>query len=138
MALVHVPDAADALHRRLVADMAAERVARVRRIGDDAPVADDVHRRADEPRLRVLRMNRKVLRHSFVCAGCHRRERHWAAVNAPTWTKRASKTPAAAAAAPARRGFPPARGNRHRAKRGTPAPAPRVATSRTARDDGCR
>ncbi len=66
VALVHVADASDALHRRLVADVAAERVARVRGVRDHAARADDVHRLADEPRLRVLRMHRKVLRHSLV------------------------------------------------------------------------
>src|SRR4029079_7273949 len=65
VALVHVADAPHAVHRRLVAGVATERVAGVRRIRDHAAAADDVHGMLDEPWLRVLRMNRKVLRHTL-------------------------------------------------------------------------
>src|SRR6185436_9100891 len=51
MALVHVADLPQALHRGLVADVAAERVTRVRRIRDHSTTTDDVDRRPDEPRL---------------------------------------------------------------------------------------
>ena len=64
--LVDVADAPDPFHRRLVADVAAERVARVRRVGDHASVTDDFDRVPDEPRLRVLRVHRKILGHALV------------------------------------------------------------------------
>jgi hypothetical protein len=63
VALVHVADAPDPFHRALVADVATERVARVRGVGDHASVTDDVHGRANQARLRVVRMHREVLRH---------------------------------------------------------------------------
>jgi len=48
MLLVQTADAQDALHRLLVADMAAERVAGVGRIGDHPSAPDDLHRLADK------------------------------------------------------------------------------------------
>ena len=50
---------ADALHRRLVADVTAEGVARIRRIDDHPAVANDRDRLADQPQLRIIGMNGK-------------------------------------------------------------------------------
>jgi len=54
--IVHAPDHADAIERRLLAEPAAERIAGVRRVDDNAAVAQHGGGPADEPRLRVLGM----------------------------------------------------------------------------------
>ena len=61
MMTVRLADAPHALERVLVADMAAERVAGVGRIGDDPAGAHDLGGAADQPRLRVDRMQFEVL-----------------------------------------------------------------------------
>ena len=63
MALIHAPNAPDALHGLLVADVAAERIARIRGIGDHTPGTHDLHRALDQARLRVERVDLKVLSH---------------------------------------------------------------------------
>jgi hypothetical protein len=63
MACIEAPDTANTIQRRLVADLAAERVGRVRRIHDDAAGAHDIHGLANEPRLRILRMYLEKLAH---------------------------------------------------------------------------
>ena len=60
MMLVGLADARDALHRLFVADVAAERIAGIRRIHDDAAGADQRDRLPDEARLRVLRVDLEV------------------------------------------------------------------------------
>ncbi len=139
--VIKVADRPDPRDPVPVAQLAAERVARVRRVGDHATLPDDLHRMPDQSRLRVLRVHRKVLGHALVIrAETPAPELAFSqrAANAPTWTTRGSTTRGALAGAPARSGFRPARGNRHREKRGTHAPAPRVATSHIAPDGGCR
>ena len=63
VAQVQLADGQDALHRPLVAQMAAQRVTGIRRVGDDAALLDDFHRFADQPRLRVFGVNVKQLGH---------------------------------------------------------------------------
>src|SRR6185369_3907890 len=60
MMLVGLADARDALHRLLVADVAAERVAGVRRVHDDAALTDQGHRLPYEARLRVLGVDLEI------------------------------------------------------------------------------
>ena len=57
MPRVDAANAAYPFHCRLVADVAGQRVARVRRISDDPPLAQDVRRLPDQPRLRIEQMN---------------------------------------------------------------------------------
>jgi hypothetical protein len=51
----------DALDRRRSGDAAAQRIARIGRIGDDAARANDRGRLSDETRLRIPRMDGEVL-----------------------------------------------------------------------------
>ena len=69
--LVGVADAADALQRVLVAHVAAQRVARIRGIGDHPALPDDVHGLADQPRLGVLGVNFEVFGHFAMIRGCN-------------------------------------------------------------------
>src|SRR5690606_14226867 len=57
MVLVRLTDPRDALHRRLVADVAAQRIAGIGRVNDYSTVADDRDRLPDQPRLRIFRMD---------------------------------------------------------------------------------
>ena len=61
MVAVGVAQAADALERGRVADVTAERVAAVGRIGDQPAVAQDLRGLADQPRLRILRVQFEIL-----------------------------------------------------------------------------
>ncbi len=63
MVLVGAANPLDALHRGLVADVAAERVTRIGRVNDDAAAVDDRDRLLDQPALRIVRMNFEILRH---------------------------------------------------------------------------
>ncbi len=63
MVLVGVADAADALQRVLVADMAAQRVAGIGGIGDDAARADDFRGLPYKAQLRVFRVQFEVFGH---------------------------------------------------------------------------
>ena len=53
-------NAPQSIERRRIADMAAECVARIRRIGDQAAAAHDLGRAANQPQLRVLAMQLEV------------------------------------------------------------------------------
>ena len=64
MPFVDAADLPDAPRRVGVADVAAERVARIGRIGDHAAVAQDRRRLPDQARLRVGRVNLEELGHS--------------------------------------------------------------------------
>ena len=59
----YAPDLPNAPGRVRVSDMAAERVARIRRIGNDAAVAQDLCRLPDQARLRVGGMNGEIAGH---------------------------------------------------------------------------
>src|SRR5690606_35876721 len=63
MTCVDAADGADALHRALVTDVAAERITGVGRIHDNAAAADDFRRAPDQAWLRIVRMDGKKLRH---------------------------------------------------------------------------
>lgn len=62
MAFIDTANRTDAFHRRLVADMATERVTGISRIDDDAAGADYLHSTLDQARLRVHRVYGKILR----------------------------------------------------------------------------
>ncbi len=61
MMTVGLPDPPHALERVLVADVAAERVAGIRRIRDHAAFTHDVGGAPDQPGLRVDRMDLEIL-----------------------------------------------------------------------------
>jgi hypothetical protein len=61
--LVNPANAAQALERGFVADVATEAVARVGGIGDHAAGADNIRGLADQSWLRIFRMNREKLGH---------------------------------------------------------------------------
>ena len=64
--MVRLADAADlanALRRRRIVQMAAERVARIRRIGDDPAVTQDFGREPHQPRLRMRGVDGEELGH---------------------------------------------------------------------------
>ena len=63
MAFVDAADLPDAPDRLGIPDLTAERIARVRRVGDDAPCTEDRRRLADEPRLGMRRVNLEELGH---------------------------------------------------------------------------
>jgi len=63
VAFADLADGAQALHRRLVPEAAAERVTGVRRIYDHPARAHDFDRAPDEARLRVVGMNCEKLGH---------------------------------------------------------------------------
>ena len=63
VARIHAPHPAQALHRARIVEAAAQRVAGIRRIGDQPAVAHDLRGAAHQPRLRMRRMYREVLRH---------------------------------------------------------------------------
>jgi hypothetical protein len=63
VALVDRAHAAQALEAFRAGAIAAQRVARVGRIGDHAAVADDIGRLADEPLLRMRRVDGEELGH---------------------------------------------------------------------------
>src|SRR5690606_25462511 len=68
--VIETPQAADALQRALVAQLAAQRVGRVGRVGDHAAGAQDLHRLLDQPRLGVLRVNLEKLAHDISLVQC--------------------------------------------------------------------
>jgi len=57
VSIIDTPQTANALDRRLVAELATESVTRVSRQGDHPSLPDDLGRPLQQPRLRVLRMN---------------------------------------------------------------------------------
>src|SRR4030095_15564835 len=59
VAAIRLADTPDAFHRLLVPDQAAERVAGIRGIDDDAAVPDGTNRLARQTRLGVERVDRK-------------------------------------------------------------------------------
>ena len=61
-------DAADAIQRILVADVAAERVTGIRRIDDHPAVAHDLRGTANQSQLRILGMKLEILAHGRGCA----------------------------------------------------------------------
>ena len=60
---VGVADAPDAIQRVLVADVAAERVAGIRRIHDHPAVPHDLRGAADQAQLRIVGMKLEILAH---------------------------------------------------------------------------
>src|SRR5687767_11199497 len=58
---IGLTNAPDALERVLVAQMAPQGIARVRRIRDHAAIAHDLHGTADQPELRSHRMKLEIL-----------------------------------------------------------------------------
>ncbi len=58
---VGVSKPANALQGRGIANMTAQRIAAVRRIGDQPAIAQDLRRLADQPRLRVLSVQFEIL-----------------------------------------------------------------------------
>ena len=56
----------DAVDRSLVTDMAADRVARIRRVCDKASIADNIHDGINASRLRVRRVNFDEFRHARI------------------------------------------------------------------------
>ncbi len=64
MAVRQLTDAADPLHRPLVFNFAAQRVAGVGRINDHPALTHNLHRLVNQPRLRVIRMDIKNLAHT--------------------------------------------------------------------------
>src|SRR6266545_1318118 len=63
MRIADAADLADALRGSRLAEATAERVTRVRRIGNHATIAQDRRRLANEPRLRIDRVDLKELGH---------------------------------------------------------------------------
>ena len=63
MGLINLTNPPQALGRRLVADMAAERIAGVGRVDDHATGAHDICCLPDQARLRMGRVNGKKLCH---------------------------------------------------------------------------
>ena len=61
---IHFPYSPDALHGRLVSDLTAKRKTRVRGVDDHATGAHDIHGKAHQPCLRVVRMYAEKLRHA--------------------------------------------------------------------------
>jgi len=61
--LAGIANAADALHGFLVADRAAERIARIRGVDDDAAVAQDFRRKPAQAYLWILRVYLQILTH---------------------------------------------------------------------------
>ena len=57
--------AADTLHRTLVADQATDGVGRIGRINDHPTAAEDFHGLLDQARLRIFRMNLEELAHEL-------------------------------------------------------------------------
>lgn len=62
--VVQLADAADAVHRGLFADAAAQGIGRVGGIDDHPTLADDFHRLLDQPWLGIFRMDLEELAHS--------------------------------------------------------------------------
>ena len=65
MMAVGLADVADPLQRGLVADVTAERVARVCRVDDDAAAAQALDRLTNEAPLRGYRMKLQIDTHGF-------------------------------------------------------------------------
>src|SRR5262245_58511522 len=61
MMTVRLPNPPDAFERVFVADVATQRIARVRGVCDDPTLAHDIRGTADQPGLRVDRMDLEVL-----------------------------------------------------------------------------
>ena len=61
MFIIHTSDAANALHRRFVTEMTTNRIARISWVDDNATIADNLYRLAQQAFLWVIRMNFKVL-----------------------------------------------------------------------------
>ena len=61
MVTIGVANAANALERVLVADVAAERVTGVGRIGDDAAATQNVHGLTNQPQMGIFRMEFEAL-----------------------------------------------------------------------------
>jgi len=64
--LVGAANALDALHRRLVADMATQRIARIRGINYQSAAVDDRHRLLNQAPLGIIRMNFEKLGHELL------------------------------------------------------------------------
>jgi len=62
---VGAANASQALERGRIADVAAERIARVGRIGDDPAAAHDLGRAANQSQLRILPVQLEVLGHGL-------------------------------------------------------------------------
>jgi len=63
MTVVDVADGADAIHRRLIADLASQRIARVGGIHDQSARVHDLRSLLQQARLWMSWMNQKVLCH---------------------------------------------------------------------------
>src|SRR5690606_25351267 len=61
--VIELADTANALERALIAELAAQRVGRIGRIGYDAAAADDFYSARDEAGLRVVGVNLEELAH---------------------------------------------------------------------------
>src|ERR1700757_2806364 len=70
MPLIELADRPDPRDAVLVAELAPERVARIRRIGDHAARPHDIGDRSDRPPLRVGRMDVKVPGHATILGSC--------------------------------------------------------------------
>ena len=66
MILVGAADPLDPLHRRLVADMATQRVTRISRINNEPAAIDNRHGLLDQTALRIIRMNFEKLGHEGI------------------------------------------------------------------------
>ena len=67
VALIKLAQAHDALQCRLVAQVAAQGVGRVGRIGNDAAIANNIDRLLDEAGLRIIGMDIEILAHEAPC-----------------------------------------------------------------------
>ena len=63
MFAVEGADAANAFHAALVTDMAAQRIARIRRVDDETISTNDLDGLPDQPRLGIDRVDLKKLAH---------------------------------------------------------------------------
>ncbi len=68
--LVRTTNAVDAIDRALVADVAAEGIARVGRIGDQTAIFDNLDDCCHAPWLRVVGMNFNELGHARIVGTC--------------------------------------------------------------------
>jgi len=64
--LVRAADPMDSVNRLLVTNVTAECIAGIRRVGDKASIADDLHNSLHPARLRVRRMNFDEFRHGRI------------------------------------------------------------------------
>ena len=88
MVPVGLANAPDAVERLLVADVAAERVAGIRRIDDQPALAQDLGGAADQSQLRILGMKLEVLAHGVRVAAQDTAPRGAGIIRAPFASRR--------------------------------------------------